>query len=220
MYIYVYESVHVQWCYNFKKYERFNKYFLPFCFFLMYFATVCLFSFYRFHVGGFPENMLVGDGIVEPYEEIEGGNIKVPSGMSTIVQKLQVSPQTYDYNWLLCKTPTSSKLHQYVRKIPIANTVDINMCYTSWLSQYVDWVYFKCDLHTRISMPSISDGKGVSRQGPILPIDVPHELTSCKLKLTLYPCVTFTLAIFKFSVFIANFCDKIESTRRVNSVAW
>ena len=64
----------------------------------MYFATVCLFSFYRFHVGGFPENMLVGDGIVEPYEEIEGGNIKVPSGMSTIVQKLQVSPQTYDYN--------------------------------------------------------------------------------------------------------------------------
>ena len=42
-------------------------------------------------MGGYLENMLVGDGIIDPYKNIEGGNIKVPSGMSSITQKLQVS---------------------------------------------------------------------------------------------------------------------------------
>ena len=35
--------------------------------------------------------MLVGDGIVDPYENIEGGNVKVPGGMAAIIQKLEVS---------------------------------------------------------------------------------------------------------------------------------
>ena len=47
--------------------------------------------FCRFHVGGYPDNMLPGDGIIDSYENIEGGNVKVPDGIATIIQKLQVS---------------------------------------------------------------------------------------------------------------------------------
>ncbi len=48
------------------------------------------YEYSRLHVGGFPNKMVCGPTIIEPYEEIEGGNIKVPSGMKTILKHLQV----------------------------------------------------------------------------------------------------------------------------------
>lgn len=58
--------------------------------------------FCRFHVGGYPDNMLVGDGIIDSYENIEGGNVKVPDGIATIIQKLQVSLVTF-YVPIICR---------------------------------------------------------------------------------------------------------------------
>ncbi len=52
--------------------------------------AVVLISCCRFHVGGYAEKMPCGPDRVESYNEISGGNMKVPDGMRAIIENLQV----------------------------------------------------------------------------------------------------------------------------------